>query len=299
MKNDKSGIDLMFVVADTHCGSTVGLCPPAITLEGGGEYHANKIQRWMWDCWEDCTGCKWKRKKKHDVDEMPGEISAPSKKGWIERVAKGRPWGLVANGDAIEGVHHKQVEVVGNDVAIHAQIARQVLGALCESSSVTFMVRGTEVHVGTVENSLGMHCGGRYDKSTKKFCWEQVQIRCNGVLMHAKHHISTSMRPWLTSMQFAAAIASEQLNSLGLGHEPPRVVCRAHRHQYGEFRSNLGLVVVSPPWQMLTRFARKVTQASLAQPGMYALDFADLDSYGLPRVHSKLYRAEPDEVLKV
>ncbi len=100
-------------------------------------------------------------------------------------------------------------------------------------------------------------------------------------------------------MQYAAALASEQLNAVGLNHEVPRVICRAHRHQYGEFRSNAGLIVISPPWQGLTRFGRRVTQASLAQPGLIALDYADLDSYGLPRVHARLYRPDADEVIEL
>ena len=293
------GLGLVFVVSDTQCGSTVGLCPPEVTVEGGGNYQANVAQRWLWECWEDVTGCMWRPRKKRAEDEMPGEISPPGKKGWMERTAGGREYAIVILGDAIEGCHHKQVEVIGNDVALHAAIARHIFGALVENASRVFVVRGTEVHVGTVENGLGQHVGGKYCRATKSFAWEQLQLKVRGVLSHFKHHISVSMRPWTTSMQFAAAIASEQLNAIGLDHSAPRVVCRAHRHQYGEWRNNQGLVVVSPPWQLLTRFARKVTQASLSQPGMFALDYDDMDHYGLPRVHAKLYRPDADRVVSI
>ncbi len=165
------------MVSDLHCGSTVGLCPPEVTVEGGGSYEANLVQRWMWECWEDCTGCVWKRKRSHQGDEMPGEISAPNRKGWIRRVAKGRKWALVINGDAVEGTHHHQVEVIGNDVALHAAIARQILGALAEGADKVYFVRGTEVHVGTVENGLAVHIGAKYCKANKTFCWEQLQLR--------------------------------------------------------------------------------------------------------------------------
>lgn len=293
------GIELLVVIGDLHCGSTLGLCPPAVTVEGGGEYKANSVQKWMWEQWEDATGCLWTRKKSHGEDEMPGQISMPKRDGWIRKIIGKRRAALIVNGDAIEGTHHHSVEVIGNDVALHRRIASHVLSPLAEYFEKVYVVRGTEVHVGTSESMLGQELGGVYCDATKAFCWEQLQLRVNDVLVHVKHHIGTSMRPWTTSMQFAAAISSEQLNAVGLDHEVPRVVCRAHRHQFGEFRHNQGMIVVGPPWQMMTRFARKVTQASLSQPGLYVLDFADLDCYGLPALHAKLYRPDPDETLTI
>lgn len=295
-----SEIELVFVVSDLHHGSTVGLCPPEVTLDGGGVYHYNLFQKWLWECWEDCTGCHWERKKRETKkDEMTGEICAPKRDGWMRQLAKRRPYAIVFLGDSIEGVHHDSVEIISSDVSVHAAIARQVCGALVEGATSVFMTRGTEVHVGTTESTLGQHVGGVYCKATKNFCWEQLQLRVNGILTHFKHHIGVSMRPWTTSMQYAAAIAAEQLNAVGLDHEPPRVIVRAHRHKFGEWSDEQGLVVVTPPWQQLTRHARKFTGGSLAQPGLVALDYADRDCYGNPRVHSKRYRPAPDEVIEL
>lgn len=39
------------IVADTHAGSTVGLCPPRVTLDDGGECAPSKEQRRMWGWW--------------------------------------------------------------------------------------------------------------------------------------------------------------------------------------------------------------------------------------------------------
>jgi len=266
-----------------------------VTVEGGGTYHANDVQRWLWASWEDATGCRWK------PDRAGGHfVTMPDRQGWIRKLAKRRKCGLVVLGDAIEGLHHHSVEVIGADELLHERIAETILAPLAEFFDTTFVIRGTECHVGVRESALGLKLGARYDKATKCFCYEQLQLRIRDTLCHFKHHIGSSMRPWTSSMQFAAALSSEQLNAIGLEHkEVPRVICRAHRHQYGEFRNNQGLIVVSPPWQMLTRFARRVTQASLAQPGLFALDFRDLDSYGLPRVHAKLYRPDADEVVEL
>jgi hypothetical protein len=45
---------ILAVVSDLHLNSTVALCPPeGVTLDDGGTSEPSRLQRWLWDCWED------------------------------------------------------------------------------------------------------------------------------------------------------------------------------------------------------------------------------------------------------
>ena len=45
---------LVVFLGDTHCGSTVGLCPEeGLELDDGGWYQPNKAQHWLWANWLD------------------------------------------------------------------------------------------------------------------------------------------------------------------------------------------------------------------------------------------------------
>ena len=296
--DDKSDVDLIFGMSDFHFGSSSGLCPPVCATLEGSTYNHNKIQGFLWEAFEDFTGLRWKKTKRWKDQPQPGEI-AITKNGWIHKVAKGREFGLLLNGDLTEGDHHGTKELIHPDVAAQSPLAKHVLCPLAEQSSATFVVMGTDCHVKQMESGIGQELGARYCKDSKSWAWPQLQMRFNGTLVFVKHHISASSRPWLMSMQLAAALAAEQLNAVKMGHEPPRVVIRSHRHEHGEFRGPQGLMVVLPPWQGLTSHGRKVVQQSLPVPGGVSFDFSDMDENGLPRTRVRLYYPEADEVVEM
>jgi hypothetical protein len=61
MISKKNHDHLVVFLGDTHCGSTVGLCPEeGLELDDGGWYQPNKSQIWLWNNWLDA----WKRVKK-------------------------------------------------------------------------------------------------------------------------------------------------------------------------------------------------------------------------------------------
>ena len=52
------------VTSDHHIGSTVGLCPPEVYLDDGGEYKQTKLQAEAWKFWDkDFWPYVWKQAK--------------------------------------------------------------------------------------------------------------------------------------------------------------------------------------------------------------------------------------------
>lgn len=268
-------IKLVVVPSDFHFGSTVGLCSPLFETDEGSGYVANDIQGWLWECWTDAIG------------------------PWLRGICKRDPFALVINGDMIEGRHHGTMQLIHHDIEVHKRLASHVIKPLADRASKTYVVRGTEVHTRTSEDAVAEQIEARPDPTTKRFCWEQLQLRVDGLLCHFKHHMGSSLRPWTSAAGLGVSLAIEQQLAVEYCHEAPTVVVRSHRHKFGLYQGPSGLIVATPPWQMLTRFARQVTQASLAVPGIVVLDFRGRKDGEMPRVHSRLYYPEPDVVVQI
>ena len=270
--------DCIVPVGDPHCGSRFGLMPPIMRTNDGASVMQNRLQDFSWRKWQHATNT------------------------WLPKILGDCKWALVLMGDLVEGRHHANMELVDHDITVHSRIAQQVLAPLAEQADEVFCIRGTECHARTVESEIAEDLGATVDPDTDDHCWEQLQIKTHGILCHFKHHISVPGRPWTRGGHLVRAINQEQLKAIELGHTPPRVVVRAHCHQFDFVESTYGLAMSIGPWQMMTRFARRVTQASHSIPSMQVLDFRDLnDRYrgeqpGLPRVHWISYRPKPDPV---
>ena len=104
-----------------------------------------------------------------------------------------------------------------------------------------------------------------------------------------RHHIGTSVRRALSATQFSIHLGEEQVEAANNGEVIPRVLCCAHRHKFGVWEDDRGLAVVSPPWQMLSRFAHKVVSQARIKPGVFILDWRDREDGELPKVLKRLY----------
>lgn len=258
--------DLIIVISDLHCGSTVGLLPPGFQTLEGQRVAQNPIQLWLWKCWLDANR-------------------------WIADLAAGRPFVLVVNGDAIEGNHHKTTQIISPDIGDHVEAAIHVLRPLVAKAAKTFFVKGTECHVGNAEIVLGKALKTEVDRETGQPAWDRLVIDVNGVRCVFRHHIGTSMRRGLAGTQLSMQLAEEQVEAANAGEEIPRVLCCAHRHKFGYYQDNRGLSLVTPPWQGLTRFAHKVVSQARTNPGVVALDFAGVGRGELPVLKSLTFDA--------
>ena len=87
------------VVSDTHCLSTVALCPNnQIPLPDGGFYSPSKSQQWLYQCWEEF----WQRVGEVEADKLY----------------------IVSNGEAVECQHHSRTQLITLDPPTQMQILR-------------------------------------------------------------------------------------------------------------------------------------------------------------------------------
>lgn len=262
--NHVVGIKKIVVLSDLHCGSAVGLLPPALAeTEDTLALRQNKVQEWLWRCWSDFTN------------------------RWLPIVLGGDPYALVVNGDLIDGVHHGTTQVIP-DVVVQAKIARSLLTPLAFAAKATYVVRGTECHTRQSETIIGEWLGAKQEPGTKSFAWDNLTLKANGCPVSFSHHITTAAKPWSESAALANHLVAEQFRAQNRGWETPKVVVRSHRHVYGTFENGGGMMVVTPSWQAMTRYAKAVTADNVSTIGGVVLDFTG-DEGALPLVHRKLY----------
>lgn len=239
---------LLIIVSDLHCGSTVGLCPPDYPLLDDGAWQLNKVQRWIWDHWT-----KWIH--------------------WVEDYTKDRPYVLLVNGDAIEGVHHGTKEVVHADPGIHVSIAVDCLRPLSRGASRTYVVRGTGAHVGhSSEHAIGRAIGAQeVDGVYSRHHWV---FRVGPTVVSAKHHIGTVTRRSLRGTQLSVNLEEERAECAAAGHPMPDLLVRSHRHCYGHYQTEDAQIIVTPAWQALTSFGWKVVPSAIPSIGGVIVDWS-------------------------
>lgn len=248
-------VDALVVISDLHVGSTVGLCPPMTELADGSYYLPNPVQEWTWN--------RWIAFRTHIKERLGG-----------------RSWGLVINGDVIEGNHHKTKEIIHPDTGIHVKTAIEILEPLAKEAKATYVVRGTECHVGTAEGAIGKVLGGQ--AAGKEHSAHHWSVEVNGCLCSFKHHIGSTARTWTRATALGASLANERLEALNAGRPIPRVVARAHRHVPGLYMEPGGMLVVTPAWQALTSHGWKAVPDAIPWVGGVILDWKGVQKGGLP-----------------
>lgn len=250
-------VDALVVISDTHVGSTLGLCPTITELADGSHYLPNPIQDWIWE--------RWLAFRLH----VHGKL-------------EGRRYGLVINGDCIEGNHHRTLELIHPDVGVHIATAIEVLSPVAKDAAFTYMVRGTECHVGTAENGIGKALGAVM--SGKAYSAHHWSIDVNGCLCSFKHHIGSTARTWTRATALGASLANERIEALNAGRPIPKVLGRAHRHVPGLYKEPGCCMVITPSWQALTSHGWKAVPDAIPWVGGVILDWKGLPAGSLPLV---------------
>ena len=237
------------VVSDLHCGCQMGLCPPQVSLDGGGIYISSKQQKIVWNWWEEFWG------------------------EWVPHICQGEPFSVVVNGDATDGVHHGASTQISHNLKDQRLIAKEVLDPVVELCEGRFyMLRGTPVHAGesgqdeetvakelkAIPNDVGQHA--RYE------LWS----RLGNALVHYTHHIGTAGSMHYESTALMRELTEAYVEAGRWGNEPPDVVVRSHRHRNAEVRvqtrKGFCTVATTAGWQLKTPFTFKIAGARQAQP---------------------------------
>lgn len=258
---------VVVVVGDLHVGGSTALTPPEYIGVDGNITQQNKVQEILWPWWKDAT------------------------ETWLPRVLRGRDHVLVLNGDLVEGCHHRTKQLMDVDEATHADGAVQVLSPLAAAASRTFVIRGTEAHVGSLrEHSIGARLGSEIDPSTGKHAFFSLDLRVHGCLTNFAHHIGTSSREYLSAGRLSIAAGTRTLGRVWAGREPPKVWCSAHAHHFDAWTNGWAMTVCGPSWQFPTNYVHKVVPGAKPEVGIYVLDWDGCDEGDLPVLIPRLYR---------
>jgi hypothetical protein len=241
---------VLAVVSDIHCGSTVAVCPPeGVKLDDGGAYKASRVQRWLWQCWEDY----WK------------VVAETTKRERAELY-------VLFNGDLVEGDHHGTAQIISKNPEAQLYVAQRTLGIpQALKPKRRFVVRGTEAHVGgsgSNEEALARWLGAERDPETHLWSWWRLRLELHGVLIDCLHHGRAGQRPW-TEQSVVAYLA----NQIFMEHarrkiRPPDLAVRSHFHRFADsYKAAPTRVIQTPAWQLKTAYAHKVVPESIADVG--------------------------------
>ena len=201
-----------------------------------------------------------------------------------------RPWALIVNGDCIEGRHHGSSEVVAALNMDHSNAAIECLKPLAAKAAITYMTAGTECHVGDYEQYICREIGATW-------LGDKGLVEINGTLLDIAHHMPTTGRAYLEAGAMSITMGNARQNYSRLGHRVPKIYLRGHRHVGGMFCDAAGLFMVSPAWQLLTRYGHKVVGDSICRPGAGILDWQGTEHGSIPS--AKIITYEPKETLPI
>lgn len=267
MRKYKTTSKLVLCISDLHVGSTVGLWPKDFVSNEGNLIGQNLFQKWLWECWEDMLV-------------------------WAQKVIGKDQFDVVVNGDLVDGIHHKTLQVMTADVADQSDACRQVLGFLADSCHKLHLVKGTECHSRNDEIRLGKYLGATKDPVTGHHAWDVLDLHVNGTLYNFAHHISATARSYLEASAHSIALGALSHARARTGKEVPKVMVRAHRHRHGIWDDGNQCSVITGAWQGLTRYGYKVVPDAVPQPSAVIFDHRALEKGELPLIHRRVYTAD-------
>lgn len=256
---------ILTVPADTHAGSEVGLMPPGPwQLEGGGTYQPNTAQQTLNKIWTEA----WER---------------------VAQIRSGARLVVVHAGDAVEGIHRKNVQSWTTRLAemerCHVECMDQALkiaGYDSGGGDRIYYVKGTPYHVGAggvSEEKIARDLDGCIpmieprDEKGGRYLWDRVLLDINGVLFDIAHHGGGLSRlPWNKSGPLRSRLNQAYWRSLEAGLQIPDYWIRAHMHQAAHDVLVAGKHTINgyicPALQSKTEYGYKVATDLLATLGM-------------------------------
>lgn len=243
------------LVSDVHCGSTVAVCPPEVSLDDGGHYGASRAQLWLWQEWQGFWAWIAEQRRRERARLMLGFV-----------------------GDLVDGDHHDTTQILSRHPGAQMAVADAVFRVpLALRPERIFVVRGTEAHVGrsgATEEALahGWHEAGHpvapvpdLDDVWSAYTWP---LELNGVRIELAHHGRGGVLPWTgaaAAARYAVQVLAEYAES---GDAPPHIAVRGHRHRKldtGDL-SRVRLLQL-PAWQLKTSYVHRIAPSSISDVG--------------------------------
>ena len=228
----------ILVVSDTHTGSIYGLMPPGFMASDDREVSVNPGQKHLNKCWSHLCG---------EVEKV--NIDA-----------------VVHNGDVVDG--HQQAQH-GTELCLPIHGDQAVAATVLMSQLLTaagkpafYAIQGTEYHdakggreAEAVAQALGaVSFNG---PGTGKFSRDALDLDIDGVIINFCHHIGGTGG----GLSRASSADREGVYSALAGKDGkvPKADCvvRSHQHYFVHVEHASKHIVITPCWQLPTRFSRK------------------------------------------
>ena len=234
------------VDSDTHCGSSVGICPPKVRLADGGAYEASPAQGQLWEWWMvswDRTDAIVREQKAHLISAINGDVGDnPRHHGTSQSISGGA--------EAQEYVTHQ----VYNEVKKRRTAAR-------------FVMKGTPAHSGSeagdAEEQLGEWLRAERDENGQWSSWHR-RMELHGWLLDFQHHgAKVGGNPRNKPNTTVLTAYDIWANHVTRGLRPPDIAVRSHLHTYMDTEHiHPTRLIVTPSWQNLTAFAHKLPKVA-------------------------------------
>lgn len=263
----KTNNKLILVISDLHVGSTVGLWPSNFHSNEGNPIGQNQFQKWLWKCWMDANQ-------------------------WVSKITKGEPYDIVVNGDIVDGIHHKTLQVMTPDLGDQISAVRHILSGIMKDNTSLHIIKGTESHTLNQEIAVGRALGASKNKANGQHAWDNLDLEMNGKLYNFAHHISATARTYLEASAHSIMLGNLTHARARTKKRVPDVMIRAHRHRHGIWQDGNQISAITGAWQGLTRYGYKVVPDAIPQPSVIIFDARNQDKDELPLIHSRVYTAE-------
>ena len=273
----------IIVISDLHVGSTVGLCPPKVSVVDRGSYECNKFQATLYHYWEDF----WKN--------------------FVPKMTKGsRKVVLVINGDVIDNVHHNTVNILSNSIEVQESAGVTILKGirkLCPAKiHEIYMQAGTEAHAGSAgesERRIAKAIGALPDE-TGEYIPYQRWLDVDGTIIHFAHTIGTTSSAAYESSAPMRELVASMVEAAQWGRPMPDILVRSHRHRFIEVpiptENGRIRVVVTPGWQLRTPFVERVDRMRMPHIGGVVFQLGEEHSC---QVREKLYPLPDPKPVKI
>lgn len=209
--------------------------PTNFRLDDGQPIKQSEDQKWIWKCWKEFWAFAY---------ALVGD----------------RPHALIHLGDMIDGRHHGTTQLISGNLAIQQKMAIQVMEEHVKRAQKTFLIRGTESHVGQsaeIEESIGRELGVERVSEDGPYTRWDLLVELGKERIHFAHHIATTTAQAYKSSPLMRTMAAAFGSAGEHGRRPPSMIVRAHCHDYTEVKRANCRVITCPSWQLKTGFIWK------------------------------------------
>lgn len=245
-------------------------------LDDGQTYLPSKAQTWIWESWCEFWGTAFA----------------------LAKDAKAETW-CVYNGDLFEGSHHGTTQIISEHPEPQAYVASRIFGVpLAFKPKRTFVVRGTEAHVGpsgATEEFFAARVNAEKNADTGRWSWWHLLLEVHGCRLDFQHHPSTrGSLPW-TRPQAAQRLAFRIWSEHALRNLPyPHLAFRSHLHVHADSGNVYPTrAIITPAWQLKTSHAHRVASDSIADIGGVLVLIEPTGAYTVQNVFSLPTQVQP------